>query len=67
MGMKIAVARMLPNWVPARVKLEKNARWLAGACSRVVELALDCSPETARPWSTRRISSRIGAAMPTWS
>ena len=49
-GMKIAVARMLPPWVPARVKLVKNARRSAGACSREVELALDCSPDTARPW-----------------
>ena len=57
---------MFPPWVPARVKLVKNARRLAGACSNEVELALDCSPDTARPWQTRRTNSRIGAAKPIW-
>ena len=58
---------MLPPWVPASVKLVKNARRLAGACSNDVELALDCSPATARPWNTRSTRSRIGAATPIWS
>jgi hypothetical protein len=58
---------MLPPWVPPRVKLVKKARRFCGACSRAVELALDCSPETASPWHSRRISSRIGAAKPIWS
>jgi hypothetical protein len=32
-----------------------------------VELALDCSPDTARPWKILSSNSRIGAVTPIWS
>jgi hypothetical protein len=63
-GRKTAVASMSPAWVPASVKLLKKALLFAGACSMVIDVAPDCSPETARPWQMRRRTRRIGAHTP---
>ena len=63
-GMNTRVARISPACVPDSVKLVKNARRWAGACSSVIELAPACSPEAEMPCSSRRITSMIGEATP---
>ena len=64
-GMNTSVARIKPACVPDSVKLVKNARRFAGACCSVIELAPACSPAAEIPCSKRRMTSMIGAAMPT--
>ncbi|CAM5735459.1 hypothetical protein SALBM311S_03933 [Streptomyces alboniger] len=65
--MKTRVASSCPPCVPLRVKLVKKPRRSGGACSRVMELALACSPAAEMPCSTRHRTSRTGASVPTWS
>ena len=67
MGRKTAVAMIRPACVPLSVKLVKNARRCSGACSRLSELAPDCSPDADRPCSSRSETSSTGAQMPMWS
>ena len=66
-GRKTAVAMIRPVCVPLSVKLVKNARRCSGACSRLSELAPDCSPEAEKPCSRRSATSSTGAQMPIWS
>ncbi len=66
-GMKTRVASSCPPWVPLSVKLVKKPRRCGGACSKVIELALACSPAAEMPWSTRHSTSSTGASVPTWS
>jgi hypothetical protein len=49
------------------VKLAKKPRRPKGACSRIIELAPEISPATAKPCTRRQITSSTGASRPTWS
>ncbi len=66
-GMKTRVAMSWPPWVPLSVKLVKKPRRSGGACSRLIEPALACSPAAETPWRTRHSTSRTGASVPTWA
>ena len=50
-GRKTAAARIWPACTPCRVKLAKKPRRPNGACSRIIELAPEISPATAKPWT----------------
>ena len=64
-GRKTAAARICPACTPWSVKLAKKPRLPNGECSRIIALAPEISPPTAKPWMRRRITSRIGANTPT--
>ena len=64
-GRNTAAARIWPACTPCRVKLAKKPRRPNGACSRIIELAPEISPATAKPWIRRRMTSSTGASTPT--
>ena len=66
-GRKIAAAKTCPACTPCRVKLPKNPRRPNGECSMIMALAPAISPPTAKPWTRRSTTSRIGAKIPTCS
>src|SRR5450830_1076402 len=63
-GRNTKVAKINPACVPLSVKLVKNARRCAGACSSVIEFAPACSPAADKPCSMRSTTNIIGAAIP---
>ena len=56
-----------PHAADELLKLVYKERRPSGACSRLSELAPACSPDAARPWSSRSATSRIGASSPMLS
>ena len=59
------LASSVPIGTPIWTMEPKNPRRFSGACSTVISTAPPHSPPSARPCTTRRPSSRRGAATPT--
>ena len=64
-GMKTAVAKMKPSWVPPRVNDDQKPLVLSVECSSTIVVAELCSPATARPCSMRNTTISAGARPPT--
>ncbi len=58
------VAIRLPSGTPACGHEDQNPRFFSSPCSAAISTAPPHSPPTAKPWSSRQTSSRIGAATP---
>jgi hypothetical protein len=63
-GRKTAAAMIWPACTPCRVKLAKYPRRPNGECSKIIALAPEISPPTAKPWINRSATSRTGAQIP---
>ena len=59
--------RMNPSVVPAAVELLIRPRHAGEASSVVYTIDPVNSPPSEKPWTTRRVTSRSGAATPIWS
>jgi hypothetical protein len=59
-----AVARRLPSGTPAWGQLDQKPRCSSVPCSATMRTAPPHSPPTAKPWTSRQSTSRIGAATP---
>ena len=58
------VANRLPSATPACGHDDQNPRRESSPCSAAIRTAPPHSPPTAKPWTRRQASSRIGAPMP---
>lgn len=56
-----------PTGTPSWTKLPYQPRRPDGACSVAISTAPPHSPPTARPCSSRSVTSRTGAATPIWA